>query len=65
MKKRKPTNNQIKRRSFLKKGVAASSIFIIPRHVLGGQDIVYRCSCIMMCVDMLRNLRILLGPRSI
>tara|TARA_B100001093_G_scaffold350685_1_gene335201 strand:+ start:2035 stop:3531 length:1497 start_codon:yes stop_codon:yes gene_type:complete len=40
MKKRKPTNNQIKRRSFLKKGVAASSIFIIPRHVLGGQGYV-------------------------
>jgi hypothetical protein len=24
------------RRSFIKKGVAASSIFIVPRHVLGG-----------------------------
>ena len=28
--------NMDSRRSFIKKGVAASSIFIVPRHVLGG-----------------------------
>ena len=32
--KSKPSNNS--RRSFLKKGALASSIFIVPRHVLGG-----------------------------
>ena len=34
----KKTNfNSIKRRDFVKKSFAASSIFIVPRHVLGGQ----------------------------
>ena len=29
-------SNSNSRRSFIKKGVAASSLFIVPRHVLGG-----------------------------
>ena len=36
MKKTKRTNKSTSRRSFIKKGVIASSIFIVPRHVLGG-----------------------------
>lgn len=32
----RPKRTSIQRRAFLKKGVAASSIFILPRHVLGG-----------------------------
>jgi predicted dehydrogenase len=36
MSSKKSNPNTIKRRSFLKKGVAASSLFIVPRHVLGG-----------------------------
>ena len=34
---KKPNPNPMKRRSFIKNGIAASSIFIVPRHVLGGQ----------------------------
>ena len=33
---RSKKNNSIKRRDFIKNGVAASSLFIVPRHVLGG-----------------------------
>ena len=36
MKKRKTEQSSISRRSFIKKGTIASSIFIVPRHVLGG-----------------------------
>ena len=36
MKKSTPLKNDNSRRSFLKKGAIASSIFIVPRHVLGG-----------------------------
>jgi predicted dehydrogenase len=36
MKKRKSTLSSTSRRSFIKKGVIASSIFIVPRYVLGG-----------------------------
>jgi len=36
MAKSKPNSQSIKRRDFVKSSIAASSIFIIPRHVLGG-----------------------------
>jgi len=36
MKSKKAQSNSIKRRDFVKKSIAASSIFIVPRHVLGG-----------------------------
>ncbi|PWH09914.1 oxidoreductase, partial [Bacteroidetes bacterium SCGC AAA795-G10] len=36
MKKKKSFFKKIKRRTFIKNGAAASSIFILPRHVLGG-----------------------------
>lgn len=36
MKKQPSSRNGITRRSFVKKGAMASSIFIVPRHVLGG-----------------------------
>ena len=36
MKSKKPTSNSIKRRDFVKNSLVASSIFIVPRHVLGG-----------------------------
>ena len=29
-------NTSIKRRNLIKNGIAASSLFIVPRHVLGG-----------------------------
>tara|TARA_B100000768_G_C10926069_1_gene227658 strand:- start:10 stop:153 length:144 start_codon:yes stop_codon:yes gene_type:complete len=35
MKSKNSKNNS--RRTFLKKGILASSIMIVPRHVLGGQ----------------------------
>jgi len=37
MKDKKPKKIVSSRRSFIKKGAIASSIFIVPRHVLGGQ----------------------------
>ena len=37
MKKSKSNKNSIKRREFIKKTAAASSIFIVPRDVLGGK----------------------------
>ncbi len=36
MAKSKPNSQSIKRRDFVKSSIAASSIFIVPRHVLGG-----------------------------
>ena len=36
MKKRKTSRSTTSRRSFIKKGAMASSVFIVPRHVLGG-----------------------------
>ena len=36
MESKKPTSNSIKRRDFVKNSLVASSIFIVPRHVLGG-----------------------------
>ena len=36
MSSKKVSSNQIKRRDFVKNSIAASSIFIVPRHVLGG-----------------------------
>ncbi|MEK9788502.1 MAG: Gfo/Idh/MocA family oxidoreductase [Flavobacteriaceae bacterium] len=36
MAKSKPNSHSIKRRDFVKSSIAASSIFIVPRHVLGG-----------------------------
>lgn len=36
MSSKKPKSKPIERRTFIKKGVAASSLFIVPRHVLGG-----------------------------
>ena len=36
MKKRKTEQSSFSRRSFIKKGDIASSIFIVPRHVMGG-----------------------------
>lgn len=36
MKKKKPEKSVDSRRSFIKKGAMASSIFFVPRHVLGG-----------------------------
>ncbi|MCM4162067.1 MULTISPECIES: Gfo/Idh/MocA family protein [unclassified Arenibacter] len=36
MKKEKPNTSADSRRSFIKKGAMASSIFFVPRHVLGG-----------------------------
>ena len=36
MKSKKHTSNSIKRRDFVKNSLVASSIFIVPRHVLGG-----------------------------
>ena len=30
-------SNSLKRRTFIKNGIAASSLFILPRHVLGGE----------------------------
>lgn len=36
MSKNKPNSEALKRRDFVKHSIAASSIFIVPRHVLGG-----------------------------
>ena len=36
MESKKPTSNSIKRRDFVKSSLVASSVFIVPRNVLGG-----------------------------